>query len=177
MKSLILSLFLLSGCSSVQATNQMKPLETVASVDLARYLGRWYEVASFPAWFQNDCECTTAKYSLRTDNDIDVLNRCIDKKSGEERIATARAWVTDKETNAKLKVRFFWPFTGKYWIIDLGPNYEYAVVGEPTRKYLWILSRTPQLEARDLKKIEERLLSQGYDLQRLQFNRQTNCNY
>lgn len=144
------------------------PLRTVPSVDLSRYVGTWYEIASYPQRFQKGCTGTTATYTLRADGKIDVLNRCSrDSLNGRVTVARGRAKVVDKNTNAKLKVSFFWPFWGDYWIIDLGRDYEYAVVGHPKRKYLWVLSRKPVMDALIYEGILERLRAQGYDTTRL----------
>ena len=144
------------------------PLRTVAHVDLARYTGTWYEIASFPQRFQKGCTATSAVYTLRKDGTIQVVNRCHrDSLDGRETIARGRAKVVDHESNAKLKVSFFWPFWGDYWIIDLDPEYRYAVVGHPSRKYLWILSRTRTMDALVYSGILERLTAQGYDVGRL----------
>ena len=145
-----------------------KPLQTVGAVDLERYLGRWYEIARYPAWFQRNCTAVTADYSLREDGLVKVVNRCRKGSlDGKLKQAKGRAKVVDKETNAKLKVSFFGPFWGDYWIIDLDPDYQWAVVGVPSRKYLWILSRTPQMDAALYDEIVGRLRSQGYDPKRL----------
>lgn len=150
------------------AADVLPPLQTVSHVDLSRYMGRWYEIASFPQWFQKGCVATTATYTLREDGDVTVLNECRDKTpDGKERNAKGKAWVVDSKSNAKLKVRFFWPFSGNYWIIDLGEKYDYAVVGHPNRKYLWILSRTPQMDPLLYGEILERLKKQHYDVTRL----------
>jgi apolipoprotein D and lipocalin family protein len=121
-------------------------LEVVQSVDLTRYAGRWYEIARLPNSFQKKCaDSVTANYTMREDGKIKVINRCR-KASGEYATAQGEAKIVDKKTNAKLKVTFFWPFYGDYWILDLRPNDEYAAVGEPHRKYLWILSRSPRMD-------------------------------
>jgi apolipoprotein D and lipocalin family protein len=151
------------GCSA-----NKPPLETVASVDLERYLGKWYEIASYPAWFQKDCTAATAEYSLLDDGRIQVVNRC--RKGGPDgppKEAEGKAEVVDRETNAKLKVWFFWPFKGNYWIIDLDENYRWVVVGEPSRKYLWILSRTPTMDENIYRDITARLPQKGYDPEKL----------
>ena len=141
-----------------------RPLETVAHVDLARYAGVWYEIASYPQRFQKGCTGTVATYTLRADGTVAVLNRCArDSLDGRVTVARGRARVVDKASNARLKVSFFWPFWGDYWIIDLGADYEYAVVGHPSRKYLWILSRTPAMAPAVYEGILERLRGQGYD--------------
>jgi apolipoprotein D and lipocalin family protein len=109
-----------------------------------------------------------ATYSLRDDGRISVLNECHDRSfDGGIRSARGRAWVIDKSSNAKLKVSFFWPFSGDYGIIDLGPNYEYAVIGHPKRTYLWILSRKKILEAKVYKEILARLKEKQYDTTKL----------
>ncbi len=150
------------------AVAQDRPLETVPRVDLARYMGTWYEIASYPQRFQRGCTGTTATYTLRPDGSVQVVNRCArDSLDGKVTVARGRAKVVDKGSNAKLKVSFFWPFWGDYWIIDLGADYEYAVVGHPSRKYLWILGRAPTMDAAVYERILERLRQQGYDTTRL----------
>jgi len=126
---------------------QSNPLKTVAKVDLNKYLGTWYEIATIPQRFQKGCTGVTATYSLRKDGKIDVVNQCYkDSLNGKHKQVHGKAWVTDIVSNAKLKVQFFWPFSGDYWIIELDSNYQYAVVGHPNRNYLWILCRTPQMD-------------------------------
>jgi apolipoprotein D and lipocalin family protein len=137
-------------------------------VDLKRYIGTWYEIARFPNSFQEGCVGTSATYTLREDGKINVLNQCRrGTLNGEISSAKGTAWVVDEKTNAKLKVSFFWPFSGHYWIIDLGENYEYAVVGHPDRKYLWILSRSLEMDEELYNRIIERLKLQLYDTSRL----------
>ncbi|MCC7441148.1 MAG: lipocalin family protein [Bdellovibrionales bacterium] len=144
-------------------------LQVVPRLDPSRYAGTWYEIASFPQNFQRGCVATKAEYRLRPDGDIDVRNSCRrDRLDGELREAHGKAWITDPTTNAKLRVRFFWPFSGKYWVIELGEEYEYAVVGHPNRDYLWILSRTPQLPEETYERLLQRLEDvHHYDLTRL----------
>ena len=142
-------------------------LEVVPAVDLSRYVGQWYEIARLPNRFQKKCaDSVTANYTLRSDGSIQVVNRCR-KASGEFTTATGKAKIVDKKTNAKLKVTFFWPFYGKYWILDLGPNYEYAVVGEPDRDYLWILSRTPQIDEALYQQLLAKMQARGFDTTRM----------
>jgi apolipoprotein D and lipocalin family protein len=149
---------------------ELKPLQVVPHVDLARYLGTWYEIATIPQRFQKGCTGVTATYSLRPDGDITVLNQCRkDSLGGKHKSITGKAWVVDTTTNAKLRVRFFWPFSGAYWIIELDSlNYQYAVVGHPDRGYLWILSRTPQMSDELYNGLLDRLRNvHGYDVSRL----------
>ena len=150
------------GCAGT--TESDSPLTVVDSVDVNRYLGKWYEIASYPAWFQKGCTGTTAEYSLLPDGKIQVVNRCHkDRLEGPLKESKGKAEVVDTATNAKLKVWFFWPFKGNYWIIDLAPDYQWAVVGEPSRKYLWILSRTPIMDEAVFEGILQRLPQKGYD--------------
>jgi apolipoprotein D and lipocalin family protein len=165
----LMGALLLVGCgTSTTVRLGLPPLQTVPHVDLPRYLGHWYEIAAFPQSFQRGCTASTATYSLRDDGDIDVLNRCRDGSlEGEVRQAKGRARVVDRATNAKLEVSFFRPFWGDYWVVDLGADYEYAVVGHPGRDYLWILSRTPTMDAAVYDGILARLRAQGYEVERL----------
>ena len=150
------------------AADELPPLRTVPRVELDRYMGVWYEIASFPQRFQKGCAASMATYSLRSGGKVAVLNQCRNETlDGKLRSAKGTAWVVNKTTNAKLKVRFFWPFSGDYWIIDLGPDYEYAVVGHPKRTYLWILSRKPQMDSATYDGILQRLKDQKYDISRL----------
>jgi apolipoprotein D and lipocalin family protein len=158
-----------SGCAtSTTERLRLPPPRTVAQVDLSRYLGTWYEIASFPQRFQRGCTATTATYTLRADGDIDVLNRCRkDSLDGKEKSALGRARVVDRTTNAKLEVSFFRPFWGDYWIIDLSDDYSYAVVGHPGRDYLWILARRPTMADATFRGIVARLQADGYETSRL----------
>jgi apolipoprotein D and lipocalin family protein len=164
--AVLLSL-MLNGCAAKNG-HDMKPLETVDFVNLSRYVGQWYEIARYHHKFQEGCVGSRATYSLRDDGKIAVINECYDGSfSGKLRTAKGKAWVVDTKTNARLKVSFFWPFAGDYWIIDLGKNYEYAVVGHPARKYLWILSRTPEMSEDVYNNIITGLEKQGYDTAKL----------
>jgi apolipoprotein D and lipocalin family protein len=140
-------------------------LEVVPHVDLKKYLGKWYEIARLPARFEEGCSDITATYSLSDDGTISVLNEC--KRNGKVKRAKGKAKVVDKNTGAKLKVTFFWPFYGDYWIINLGKDYDYAVVGTPNRKYLWILSRTPQMDDKLFSQLIELVKSKGFDVTNL----------
>jgi apolipoprotein D and lipocalin family protein len=147
---------------------ESSPLPVVPIVDLKRFAGEWYEIARFPNSFQRDCVRSKATYTLRDDGKMSVLNQCYDKSlSGKLREASGTAWVVDEKTNAKLKVSFFWPFAGDYWIIELGNNYEYVVIGHPERKYLWILSRTTTMSEDLYKAILGRLKAADYDTSKL----------
>ena len=145
-----------------------KDLQTVNFVDLKKYTGVWYEFARIPNSFQEDCEQnTTATYRLRQDKRIDVINRCIDA-NGDTIEARGIARLVDAKTQSKLEVSFvrflgFNLFWGDYWIIGLADDYRYAVVGTPSRKYGWILSRKPVLSADDFQTVKQILIERGYD--------------
>lgn len=118
------------------------PLPTVAVVDLARYLGSWYEIALVPNRFQKQCVADTqARYRQRGD-DIEVLNRC-HQSDGTVSEATGIAKPVAGSANAKLRVSYFRPFYGDYWVLALPEDYRWVLVGEPTRRYGWVLLRTP----------------------------------
>jgi apolipoprotein D and lipocalin family protein len=162
---LLLMIFLhaLMGCA------EEGNLQTVPSVDLKRYAGKWYEIASYPQRFQKGCHCTTAEYTPSDQGYIIVENRCNhDSVNGKESYIKGKAFVDKNSGNAKLKVQFFWPFKGKYWIIDLADDYSYAVVSHPNKKYLWILSRTPKMDEAVYRGILSRLKERGFDLTKLQ---------
>lgn len=146
---------------------------TVDAVDLDRYLGGWYEITSFPAWFQKGCTGTTAEYSLREDGKIRVVNTCFDETlEGPKRVAEGRAKVVQDSNGSKLKVSFFGPFWGDYWILGLADDYGWAVVGSPDRDYLWILARTPDL-APDVYASAIRIATeQGFDVSQLRVTAQ-----
>jgi len=142
------------------------PLASVSTVDLKRYVGKWYEIARYPNRFQRQCASdTTAEYELKPNGKVGVVNTCR-KSDGATKKASGTAKVVDP-SNARLKVTFFWPFYGDYWIIGLDPEYRWAVVGEPHRKYLWILSRTPHMPETDYQRAIEQARAAGYDPQRL----------
>jgi apolipoprotein D and lipocalin family protein len=164
MRSLLPLGILLAGCAHAPSG---PPLQTVERVDLKRYVGTWYEIATIPMSFQKGCTGVTATYTLRADGDVDVVNTCRKERvDGELKTAKGKAWSVDP-SNAKLEVQFFWPFHGSYWVIDLEPDYGWAVVGHPSREYLWILSRTPTMDAAVYDGILGRLRAQGYDTGKL----------
>jgi len=163
----------LAGCSFL-GISKYPPLDVVPQVDLNRYAGTWYEIASFPASFQKGCFCTKAEYSLMEDGVIKVVNACRKNgPDGEVDRVEGKAFVVPGSNNAKLRVEFFWPFRGDYWILDLDENYSYAVVGVPTRKYCWILSRTPEMNPDLYLTLLQRLKEKGFDVSRFQRTLQT----
>jgi apolipoprotein D and lipocalin family protein len=156
---------------------QQNPLKTVKFVDLKKYAGLWYEYAKIPNSFQDQCvKGTTAKYILTEEGEIRVINSCIDE-DGEVDEADGLARIVDKKTNSKLEVSFFsifgWrPIWGDYWIIGLDENYQWAIVGTPSRKYGWVLSRTPTLDEMNKDKIFGMLKDQGYDPKKFEMSKQ-----
>jgi apolipoprotein D and lipocalin family protein len=155
------------------AASMAQTLQTVPFVDLNKYAGKWYEIASFPQRFQKGCYGTTAEYSLTDKGYMIVENRCNkDSLNGKPSYIKGKAFVMKNSGNAKLKVQFFWPFKGKYWIIDLADDYSYAVVGHPNRKYLWILSRTPMMHDTIYQPIIARLKEQGFDISKINRTKQ-----
>lgn len=151
---------------------EKEELKTVEKVDLQRYMGRWYEIARFPHRFERGCHGTTADYRLNPEGYVEVTNTC-QLENGKRRIARGKAFVSDKHSNSKLKVEFFWPFKGDYWITDLAPDYSYAVVAAPDRDYLWILSRHKTLDPHIKIVLLNRLRDTGFDVSRLLWTDQT----
>ena len=158
--------FTLGACAGVVSKAD---LSTVASVDLSRYAGTWYEIARLPMWFQRHCVDSKAIYSGRPDGLVGAHNECVTESGGVEQVEGV-ASVVDPKTNARLTVVFDNWFArlfgssreGNYWILDLDPEYRTAMVGTPDRRYLWILSRTPQLEDSTYQRLVERARQLGY---------------
>lgn len=159
--------------SLLTAVLKSQTLQTVPYVDLKKYEGKWYEIASFPQRFQKGCNCTTAEYTLTDKGYVIVENRCNkDSINGKQSYIKGKAFVDENSGNAKLKVQFFWPFKGKYWIIDLADDYSYAVVGHPNRKYLWILSRTPVMKDITYQQIISKIKENGFDISKIKLTKQ-----
>ncbi len=162
------SILLLAGCHR-WGRPAAPPLEVVPSVDLSRYAGTWYEIAKYPNRFQRGCIGATAEYTLASDGKrVEVVNRCRDTESGKERSVRGKARVVDPATNAKLSVTFFWPFSGDYWILAVGEEYEYAFVGTPDRKYLWFLARTPSIGDDLYGRLVDLARARGFDPARIE---------
>ena len=159
--TLIFTLLLFTACSS-----KNPPLQTVEKVELDKYLGTWYEIARYEHFFEKDCKNVTANYSMMNEETIKVINRCTKIQTNEKKEAIGRAYAID-ESNSKLKVSFFRPFYGDYWVLMLDENYKYAVVGTPSREYLWILARTSKLDEKIKKDILKKLPSLGFDTSKL----------
>jgi apolipoprotein D and lipocalin family protein len=141
--------------------------EPAKSVDLQRYLGLWFEIARYDQRFERSCAAgVTATYSLRADGTIDVVNRCR-RSDGSMKEARGRAKIVDGITNAKLKVSFFGPFYGDYWVLDHADDYSWSIVGEPSGRYLWILSRRSNPGQGAIEELVGRAQELGYDTKQL----------
>ena len=155
----------LSACAALgprhPVGNRAVP-EPAKPVDLQRYLGRWFELARYEQGFQKDCEGVTADYTLRPTGRIEVLNRCR-KPDGKLSEARGRAKVVDAATGAKLKVSFFGPFYGDYWVLDRSDDYRWAIVGDPSGRYLWLLHREATPGEDELQRLTARAGELGYD--------------
>lgn len=164
MRAALLLLFWSSVCSAaVPLDSQPMP-----RIEIPRYMGRWYEIARYPKWFERGCQAVTADYSLQKDGSVSVVNTCRKGSiDGPVKTAKAKAWSVEPG-NSRFKVRFFWPFNGDYWIVLADPGYQWAVVGHPKRKSLWILSRTPRLEKDTEAAILRDIAALGYDPAKLE---------
>jgi apolipoprotein D and lipocalin family protein len=155
----------LAGCEPPPVNrDSTKPLTTVERVDLDRYLGRWYEIARYDHSFERGCQGVTATYSKNPDGSIKVVNACR-KGALDGPLDTAEGSATSQNPpqNSKLSVTFFWPFSGDYWIIGLAEDYSWALVGEPSGRYLWILARAPQIDPTLRADLIAKLQAKGYN--------------
>lgn len=158
---------------SLSTIAMSQTLQTVPYVDLKKYAGKWYEIASLPQRFQNGCNCTTAEYTLTDKDFVIVENRCNkDSINGKQSYVKGKAFIVENSGNAKLKIQFFWPFRGKYWIIDLASDYSYAVIGHPNKKYLWVLSRTSTMNETIYQQIIARVKEKGFDISKIILTKQ-----
>ena len=156
--AILMLLLCVLGCAS----HPPKPLQTAESVDLQRYMGTWYEIARLPNHFQSKCASDVQARYRMDGGVVRVLNRCR-KPDGTVTKAKGIAKVVPGSGNAKLRVSFFWPFYGNYWILALDPEYRWVLVGEPRRKYGWILSRTTSLDGSIVERVLTRAEQLGYD--------------
>jgi apolipoprotein D and lipocalin family protein len=160
---LIIFQLFINSCAMSQ-----NPPTVTESVDLEKYAGKWYEIASYPMSFQKDCFCVTADYTITDKGYVKVFNSC--KKgsvNGKIKSITGKAFPVKGTNNVKLKVQFFWPFKADYWVIDKAEDYSWAVVSGPSRKYLWILCRKPDMQKETWQGITDRLVKNGFDLRKL----------
>ena len=169
------------GIHPAMAQQDNQTVKTIASLDVPRYLGTWYEIAKFPNWFQKKCVSNTkAVYSAKPDGNLKVLNSC-KTATGETSEAEGLARQIGPKDSPKLEVRFapewlsFLPLVwGDYWVIDLDSQYQVAAVSDPRREYLWVLSRTPQIDPKVYADVLQRLKQQQFDIQKLELTSQKN---
>lgn len=161
--AITLAALFLFGCKTMD-----KSPTAVGKVELDKYAGKWFEIASFPMRFQKGCQCTTAEYTLMPKGHVKVFNKCRkDSTAGKQSSITGKAFVVEGSNNTKLKVRFFWPFKGDYWIVKLDSNYQWAVVSAPKKDYLWILSRTHSMDETLYNRLIKELEAESYDIGKL----------
>ena len=169
------------GSTQVMAQQGDQAVKTIVVLDVSRYLGTWYEIAKFPNWFQKKCVSNTkAVYSAKSDGNLRVLNSC-KTAGGDISEAEGLARQIGSKDSPKLEVRFapewlsFLPLVwGDYWVIDLDPQYQLAAVSDPKREYLWVLSRTPQIDPKVYADLLQRLKQQQFDIQKLESTAQKN---
>jgi apolipoprotein D and lipocalin family protein len=162
MKKLFLILSIIMIFNSLQS---QKLPSVVKTVDLNRYKGVWYEIARLPNFFERKLKCTSATYDLRDDGKITVINKGFYLSDPEKSTSSKGvAWIPDKNSPAKLKVQFFWPFSGDYWIMELDKDYRYVLVGDPSVKYLWILAREKKMDEATYKMLLQKAIDNGYDV-------------
>jgi len=157
------NLLILLSMISILSCRTTRDLPTVDGVELTKYQGLWYEIARLPNSFEKGLECVTATYTLKSNGKIDVLNRGYSSEKGKYKSARGTARVPDPDEPGKLKVSFFWPFSGDYYILQLDDEYRYALIGDPSRKYLWILSRTSELDAAVYTRLMDHAKNSGFD--------------
>ena len=160
-----LTLLWLPALQACHTAHPPRPaLAPVPALDLNRYMGTWYEIFAMPNPYQKNCFATQAQYTLTDRGEVVVRNSCHKGAlTGPLKEVVGKAWCPDAARPAALKVQFFWPFSGDYWVLDVDPDYQWAVVGQPKRKYLWILARTPTLSEAITTRLMARLPEFGYD--------------
>ncbi|RZJ41130.1 MAG: lipocalin [Brevundimonas sp.] len=163
-----LSALALTACATLQRgpVGNAEVPQPGKPVDLNRYAGLWYEIGRYENGFERGCEGVTAEYTLRPDGLVGVRNSCRqDGVNGEQKVSEGRARVVEGSQNAKLKVSFFGPFyVGDYWVLDRADDYSWSIVGEPSGRYLWLLSRTPRPSEAQRAVMNRRAQELGYDM-------------
>lgn len=144
----------------------------VVPVDLKKYQGRWYEIASIPLRFSRNCACTFAEYTADEQGFVRVYNQCLNTKTNSIDSIRGKAFPVKNSGNGKLRVQFFWPFRGDYYIIDLDSNYQRAMVGSPDRNTLWILCRERNMDEATYRSCLDKATALGFDVGRLRRTRQ-----
>lgn len=142
-------------------------LPTVKELDINKYAGKWYEIARLPNRFEKGLKCVSATYILKENNKIEVVNKGYSENKNKFKDIKGTAWTPDSNFPGRLKVRFFWPFAGDYYIIALDDNYSYALVGDPSRKFLWILSKTKKLDDKTYDELLGTAKTNGFRVERM----------
>ena len=166
----IFIVFFSFGLNSCFTTKRMSTatIPVVENLNLERYLGTWYEIARLPNSFEKNLDYVTATYTLRGDGKIKVLNKGFNSEKNSWKEATGKAWIPDSQIPARLRVSFFWIFSSDYKIIALdAENYMYSMVTSNTKKYLWILSRTPKMDSEVYTKLVEKAYDYGFEVDKL----------
>lgn len=155
--------FSLTGCKSTYA-----PLDTVPNFDISRYTGTWYEIARLPNRFEKNLDCVTANYTILPEGKVEVINKgyLINDHTRSKDIK-GKAYMPDVNNSSKIKVSFFGPFYGDYWVLAIDNEYKNVLVGDPSRKYLWILSRADTMEINTYKTLENIALKKGFNTSQL----------
>lgn len=157
----IVAILLFSQCTS------SAPLST-EKTDLQQYLGKWYEIAKLPNRFEKGLTCVTAEYSIEKEGRVEVFNKGYETAKSKYKSSKGYAKTVDGPASGKLKVTFFWPFFGDYYIIDHDDAYTYSLVGSPSRDYLWILAREPQLPQSTIDKLLAIAKEKGFDISKVE---------
>lgn len=174
LRTCVATLFALVTVGEAQAAGIFP--STVSELDVPSYMGKWYEVQSTKPFFQKGCVCNTAEYTLKDNGAVSVVNRCNDSSpAGHERVFEATALTTSDPGKLKVSTLGIFAPVPNYWVVDLAPDYSYAVVSSFIRNPVWILSRTPELSAETLNGIYERLVKNGFDTSALSETLQTGC--
>ena len=168
-KSLTRNIVIILCMMSFMSCRSMRYLSTVEKVDLKKYQGTWYEIARLPNSFERGVDCITATYIQKKNGKIRVINQAYNKKKQKVSKAVGTAWRPDEKYQGRLKVSFFWPFAGDYYIIALDDDYQYALVGNPSRKYLWILARNKTISQDTYYKLVKIASKNGFDVSKLIF--------
>lgn len=164
MKILLIVLFILSGCSTTKDPGQ----KTVEHVDVDRFMGNWFEIARFETPLQSECGAAKITYKRENKSEIEILHACHEKESGKTTHARGIAEIDNTKTNAKWKVSYMplfkeWHlFSGSLWIVGLDPDYQYAILGHPTHKHLWIISRKAEISPEKYAELVDLARLQGY---------------
>lgn len=165
---LLLFILFFSFCTT-NIQSKMIDKTTVKELDVKRYMGKWYEIARFPHSFEKNLVGVTATYELMENGKIRVINEGYKNTlDGKHSIATGKAKIPNKKEPGKLRVSFFWDFYSDYYVLELDPNYQYAMIGSSSDKYFWILSRSPQMDDKTYQMLVDKALRRGYNLKKLE---------